>query len=262
MQERHINRSLYFDEQVKTTTKYVVPYIEQVMAITEQTRILEVGCGEGGNMVPFLQKGAYGLGIDLHTTKIANGVKIMQEQYPTAKVDFICQDIYTVELADTGQFDLIILRDVIEHLHNQERFMTYVKKFLRPNGKIFFGFPPWRMPFGGHQQVSNTKLSKVPFIHLLPSGLYAKVLRWFGENETTIAALLEIKDTGISIGRFESIVQKEQYQYDAKTLYFINPNYEIKFGLTPRRVWAPFTWIPFFKDFYTTCYYCIISQNK
>ena len=57
MQERHRNRKLYFDEQVQTTERYVIPYIEAVYPLHEGLRVLEIGCGEGGNLKPFLDRG-------------------------------------------------------------------------------------------------------------------------------------------------------------------------------------------------------------
>ena len=56
------------------------------------------------------------------------------------KLTLIAEDIYNIEPAP---FDLIILRDVIEHIHNQERFMGFLKRFIAPGGVVFFGFPAW-----------------------------------------------------------------------------------------------------------------------
>ena len=56
------------------------------------------------------------------------------------------------ELYTSRQFDLILLKDVIEHIPDQERVIPYLKEFLKPGGRVFFGFPPWYMPHGGHQQ--------------------------------------------------------------------------------------------------------------
>src|SRR5690606_21454937 len=118
---------------------------------------------------------------------------------------------------------------------NQEKFMGFVKRFLKPEGKFFLAFPPWYNPFGGHQQICKSRvLSKLPFFHILPVFLYKGILKLFGENQKTINDLLEIKETGISIERFERILKKENYIIETNTLYFINPNYETKFGLKPR----------------------------
>ena len=52
MQERHINRDRYFEEQAQTTRKYYIPYIKRIVGDLPE-KVLEVGCGEGGNLLPF-----------------------------------------------------------------------------------------------------------------------------------------------------------------------------------------------------------------
>src|SRR5690606_20716375 len=141
----------------------------------------------------------------------------------------ICEDIYKADL-NGKTFDLIMMRDVIEHIPNQEKFMGFVKKYLKPDGKFFLGFPPWQNPFGGHQQIcSNKILSKMPYFHLLPSSAYRWILKTFEKNEARVEGLMEIKETGISIDRFERILKKENYHVNKRTFFFINPNYETKF---------------------------------
>jgi SAM-dependent methyltransferase len=261
MQKRHIDRKQYFKEQGITTEKYVIPYIEDYVVINESTRVLEIGCGEGGNLIPFLERDCRVVGVDLNTKQIENARSFFEESLPNAQWTLLSEDIYKVDLEQLGQFDLIIMRDVIEHIHNQERFLNFIKVLLKPKGRIFFGFPPWRMPFGGHQQICQNKLlSKLPFFHLLNARLYKWVLLAFNESEKTIADLLEIKETGISINRFERILQKEKYIFERKDLFFINPNYEIKFGLKPRKLNGLFASISYLRDFYTTCYYCLVSK--
>ncbi len=261
MQERHQNKRQYFEEQARTTENYVLPYIEQSMPVTAATRVLEIGCGEGGNLVPFLRRGCAAVGVDLNQTKIDLGLSYLQDVVPEANVDLIVQDIYASDAARLGTFDLIILRDVIEHIHDQERFLRFVHNFLRPEGRIFFGFPPWRMPFGGHQQICGSKaLNKLPWFHLLPAPWYRKVLSGFGEPESRIEALLEIKETGISIDQFSALVSKTGFRFEQKDLWLINPNYETKFGLTPRKVPSFIDRIPWVKDFFITCCYALIRK--
>jgi len=262
MQERHKNRKIYFEEQGLTTSQYVIPYVESVLPINDSVRVLEIGCGEGGNLMPFIERGCEVVGIDLNEAQIDRARAYIKETIPASKATLIYDDIYNIDPTKLGAFDLIFMRDVIEHIHNQEKFMPFLLNFIKPNGKIFFGFPPWRMPFGGHQQICRSGLlSKLPFFHLLPMPLYKWVLKSFGEPDKTIGDLIEIKDTGISINRFEKIVAESGYAFDKKDLYFINPNYKIKFGLTPRKLSVLVKSIPFVRDFFTTCYYCIIHQK-
>lgn len=258
MQERHIDRQKYFNEQAYTTKKYVIPFIESVISINENTSVLEIGCGEGGNLKPFADLGCNTIGIDILEGKINNAKRFFADHKNVSKITFIANDIYNEE-AITEKFDVIFMRDVLEHIHNQEKFLHYAKRFLKPNGKFFLGFPPWQNPFGGHQQMCKSKLlSKLPYWHILPMSIYKGIMKMFGENKSVIEGLVEIKDTRISIERFKRIIKKENYKVDKVKFYFINPNYEIKFKLKVREQSKIFSSIPYFRNYtITTCYYLI-----
>ena len=261
MQERHVDRKRYFNEQIYTTQKYIIPFINKVMEISNETDVLEIGCGEGGNLKPFLDLGCNVTGVDLSHGKIEKGKNFFKDDPNKEKIKLITEDIY--QSASLGKYDLIIMRDVIEHIHNQEKFMEYVKKFLNPHGKIFLAFPPWYNPFGGHQQVCENKLlSKLPFFHILPAPIYKGILKLFGESNPKIDSLLEIKSTGITIERFEKILKQSRYKTEKKKLFFINPNYEVKFGLKPKDGIPLLSSIPLIKDFVTTSAYYIISFSE
>lgn len=263
MQERHKNRKTYFEEQGVTTKNYVIPYIEQVKNIKNGTRVLEIGCGEGGNLSPFIELKCEIVGIDLNKKKIDNARLFIAEKYSNPNIQLKAINIYDVTYEEIGSFDIIFLRDVIEHIPKQGRFMKHLKLFMKPNGVVFFGFPPWKMPFGGHQQICQSKiLSKLPYYHLLPNFLYNSILKVFGEKQGTIGSLLEIKNTRIGINRFNRIVRSSNYQFIKKDLYLINPNYEVKFGLKPRIQFSIISGIPYFRDFFTTCLYCLIKDEE
>ena len=261
MQLRHKNSLIYFQEQSECTRKYVIPYIEQVLPVTPNLRILEIGCGEGGNLKPFLQLGCQCVGVDIDVAQLEKAKQYLSDYSHEEKLTLIARDIYTVTPDEIGTFDIIMLRDVIEHIPNQERFMHYLKDFMHGESIVFFGFPVWCNPFGGHQQIcSNKLLAHMPWLHLFPNALYKKVLHWGKEKPGTIKGLLEIKATGISLHRFEKILSKEQYQVLCHTHYLINPNYEIKFGLRPRIV-PKLLQIPYLQDFYTTAMYYVVKKH-
>ena len=100
----------------------------------------------------------------------------------------------------------------------------------------------------------------MPYFHLLPRSIYKFILRTFKEKDARIEGLLEIKDTGISIERFERIVKKEQYKIIKRTFYLFNPNYETKFGLKPRHQIKLISSIPWIRNFFTTAMYYVISK--
>ena len=262
MHERHLNKKKYFEEQSNTTLRYVIPFIEDVFAIEKGIDVLEIGCGHGGNLKPFLDAGCNVTGIDIIDDHVALARESYKDHPYSRNLRLISGDIYLVKEGELPQFDLIVMKDVIEHIHNQERFMGYVKGFLKPGGRMFIAFPPWRMPFGGHQQVCESRLLSVaPYIHLFPDPVYRFILHSFGERETRIAELLEVKSTGLSIERFRTIVAKEKFEVEKVQLYLVNPNYEIKFRLKPRVQFPAFTSLPYFRDFLTTCCYYLIRKR-
>jgi SAM-dependent methyltransferase len=263
MQKRHQNKEAYFEEQNHTTREYVIPFIESFLPLNATCKVLEIGCGEGGNLIPFLDKGCKVTGVDISESKILHATRFLKT-HPRAKdLALLAQDIYDSSEDLDQDFDLIMMRDVIEHIHDQDRFMGYVKRFLKPDGLFLLIFPPWYNPFGGHQQICRNRiLSRLPYFHLLPVWLYRIVLKAGSEDERTIAELLEIKQTGISIERFRQIVKRHNYQIIKETFYFINPNYEIKFGLKHRKQTRFIAALPFIRNLFTTSVYYLIRKNR
>lgn len=141
MQKRHFDYTQYFEEQSYTTLHFVIPYFEKIIPVTAELTVLEIGCGEGGNLKPFVDLGCRVTGIDLNEGKIKMGEKIFDSHPYRKNISLIYGDIYLHP--DLGKFDLIILRDVIEHLPDQDRFMGYMKNYLHPTSLVYFGFPPW-----------------------------------------------------------------------------------------------------------------------
>jgi SAM-dependent methyltransferase len=259
MFEFHGDRKRYFDIQVENTTRYVIPFIEQYRKIEQGMRVLEIGCGEAGVLKAFIDKGCAGVGVELDEPRLVNARLWMEEELKKGAVHFVSKDIYKADIETelNGRFDIIVLKDVIEHIHNQEKLIGWLKSFLTPRGVIFFGFPPWQMPFGGHQQVMHNRfLSRLPYFHLLPMGIYKAILRKYGEG---VEAFAEIKETGISIERFEKIVKTTGYKIVQNTHYLVNPIYEYKFGWKPRKQAALIKSIPYVRNYLTTCVYYLIT---
>lgn len=262
MQERHTNRERYFIEQGIVTEKYIIPYIESVCTISPEMVIGEIGCGEGGNLRPFLDRGHQVIGIDLSQSKIENGINYYANHPNKHNLTLIAEDIYDTDPNSVAKFDLIIMRDTIEHIPNQELFLKRVRDFLTPQGKIFFGFPPWCMPFGGHQQLCKNKfMSVLPYYHLLPPFLYKGLLKLAGESKATIEGLMEVRDTRISVNRFNRIIKASGFSYVRKDLYLVNPGYEIKFKLKTRKLPA-FLALPYLRDFLATSYYSLVQKEN
>jgi SAM-dependent methyltransferase len=261
---QHLDPKVRFAQQVDNARAYVLPFINRAIPVHQEMTLLDIGCGDGGVLLPFLEMGCKATGIELDVEKSNHARNFLAEFIQTGQVEIINLNIYEeAALQDYKEkFDIILLKDVIEHIPDQSRFIPYMKQFLKPGGVVYFGFPPWQMPHGGHQQVCRNRfLSVLPYFHLLPAVLYSRILRLGGEYESTINELLEIKTTGISIERFEKLALAGGYSIVASTHYLINPIYRFKFGWQPREQFSWLRRIPILRNFFTTCVYYLIRRN-
>lgn len=261
MYEFHGDKRYYFDMTHKVTVGHIIPFIKEQYQFPSEMRVLEIGCGEAGVLKAFTDLGYKCTGIELEESRLEFAREFMKDELENGKIQFLNKDIYDVNPeVDLGtKFDLIILKDVIEHIPNQEKFMPQLHRFLNKGGVVFFAFPPWQMPYGGHQQVLPGKLaSKMPYYHLLPGGLYPSFMKMFGVNESGIKTMEEIRDTGISIERFERICKVSEFFVVKKSSYLFNPIYEYKFGIKPRKQLNIIANIPFLRNYLVMGMYYLV----
>jgi SAM-dependent methyltransferase len=225
-------------------------------------RVLEIGCAEGGVLKAFTDRGCFCTGVELSSSKIANAQIFMKEEIEVGLVKFICKNIYDLDFKAefAHQFDLIVLKDTIEHIPNQYKIISYLKYLLKKDGHIFFGFPPWSMPWGGHQQICASKfLMFLPYFHLLPQNVYQFILKSFSESPSKIQDLLEIKETGISSLRFEKIINRCQFTIKSTRFYLINPIYFYKFRWKPTKQFLLLQNSPWLRDIFSTTVYYLVK---
>lgn len=260
MQARHKNRTIYFKELSITSKNYFVPYIRRWHPVEAGMNVLEIGCGEGGNLLPFAEMGCNTTGVDMAESRIEDAVTFFKTAH--AKGVFIAQDIFLLD-GLKQDFDIIICHDVLEHIADKELFLAYLNTYLKPQGIVFMSFPAWQMPFGGHQQICKSKiLSHLPFIHLLPATIYRLLLRAFRESDGCITELLSIKHTRMTIESFENLVKNTPLSIQNRELWLINPHYKIKFGLTPRKLNKCIAHIPIFRNFFSTSCFYILKKTS
>jgi len=263
--KQHLIIDERYRQQVENARDYVIPFIEEVLPLQPGMKVMEIGCDAGGVLTACLEKDVFVLGVDLKENAIRKANEFHTDAIQLGKAEFVVQNVYEQAFLDSWKdtFDLIILKDTIEHIPDQERFIPYLIHFLKPSGKIFFGFPPWYMPFGGHQQIARQKLtSKLPYYHLLPKTIYRAFLKNAGETDSVIKALLEIKETGISIERFERIIKNNPLKIEHSTHFLINPIYKYKFGWEPKVQYSLMRGIPYLRNLMTTCVWYVIGRKK
>lgn len=216
----------HFFEQIEYTNKYLIPYFEKYIPNFNKLKILEVGCAEAGLLDVFNKKG-----IEIH------GLEISQERVNIAlsknpKLKIVVGDI-TDELILTKleKYDFIIMREVIEHIHNKEAAFSNLKNLLNPNGYLFISFPPKYSPFAGHQQIAKSFLKMIPYLHLLPKNVLKTIAKSLGEKEDYVDEIKLHYSTGMAINKFEKLCKQFSFEPIIKDLFLFRPIYAFRFGL-------------------------------
>lgn len=93
--------------------------------------VLEVGCGAGGVLYPFHLAGAKVVGVDFDSDYLdegrSRGLDLREGGCEMA--------------VDAGPFDIIILKDVLEHVANLDKILAQLKELLRNSGRIYIQVP-------------------------------------------------------------------------------------------------------------------------
>ncbi len=224
----HGNHKLYWEYQVRVTNEKLIPILREWNFDPQGKRILEIGSGDGGIIHTFAEMGATCTGLDLNEKRAEIGTQFATIEIPTIIGDFCTPEI----LAKLdGNYDLILVRDVLEHLLDKETALTNINKLLAKDGHVFFDFPSWYMAFAGHQQAMNSFLRYIPFIHYLPRSFYARLVYWSEKERPQIFSdLMDTYDARITFNKFEKLVDDHGLLIEKSRMYLVNPSYEIKFG--------------------------------
>jgi 2-polyprenyl-3-methyl-5-hydroxy-6-metoxy-1,4-benzoquinol methylase len=123
----------WFEEQVSSGHK-ILNQLKDLGVISHDLsgkRVLEVGCGSGGILIPFTEIGAEVVGIDFDDTYMEAGRK--------RGLNLIDQSIY--EFQTDKKFDLIVLKDVLEHLPDLNLVLQKLKSLLSETGNVYIQVP-------------------------------------------------------------------------------------------------------------------------
>jgi SAM-dependent methyltransferase len=123
-------------------------------------RVLDVGCGHGATCIYLAQHGAARVvGLDIDERRLTFARERLASAYPHLSERVTFESSLREE-----QFDLILSKDVLEHVDDLEGTVARLVTHLAPGGRLAMGWGPlWYSPYGGH----ITFMTRVPWIHLL-----------------------------------------------------------------------------------------------
>jgi SAM-dependent methyltransferase len=102
-------------------------------------RILDLGCGEGKEVLALAQRGLCVIAIDLSFTQLQRVRQLLREQYPEANVHFAQANAEELPFA-AHSFRVIYGKAILHHL-DLEFSARQITKLLKPGGRASFAEP-------------------------------------------------------------------------------------------------------------------------
>lgn len=252
--------SYYWEYQYILGRDYIVPFFRSKGLFQSGFNVCEIGSAEGGVLFAFAEKGGkYCLGTDIAENRLIAGEKIAD--YFNQQIEFCRHNILTEEIPSQWQnrFQIVILRDVIEHLDEPKMALENIAKLLSKNGVVYITFPPYFSPFGGHQHLLNNFWGRFPFIHWFPDPLFTLLVK--NGRELDVEEVLRLKKNKFTLSKFYSAANLSGLEIKYQRFYLIRPVYKIKFGFPtiPIPNWIKFQ---FLRDVFSTEAEIILTQKK
>lgn len=119
------------------------------LALPPDARILEAGCGTGGNLAMLAQHGqVQAMELDGQARRMAQAKGIAQ--------------VAAGRLPDAlpypqGRFDLIVLLDVLEHVEDDQRTLERLGSLLKPGGHLLISVPAFSFLWSTHDEAHHHK---------------------------------------------------------------------------------------------------------
>lgn len=131
----HLDNENLIDEAAPETVR--------IGAIQPADRVLDFGCGRGALCVALARYGCEVVGVDFSAEAIRFAEKL-KKRFPAAvqkKIRFDCRKIE--ELSFQGEFDVIVLNQVYEHLHDWQLKILFakLKRALKKGGVLVISTP-------------------------------------------------------------------------------------------------------------------------
>ena len=121
-------------------------FIKMQMPQSSTNKVLEIGCGVGGNVGLLSQSGQY-RGIDMHKPAI----DYCSEKYP--QFEFQCTRVEDIpQEFNSNKFDSIYILDVLEHIDDQVAILKSAQNYLTQSGKILVTVPAFEFLWSPHDE--------------------------------------------------------------------------------------------------------------
>lgn len=220
--------------QAKLAAGYLIPVLRNWGVGLEGKKFLEVGCGDGGCAAEFHRSGCRATALDIDERLVSIASSLNEKE--GLRIGTYTGDIRQPDCPglNEGPFDIVLLRDVAEHIDDLEGALAILRRSLADDGVMFIVFPPYYSPFGAHQQILPRKkvgfvtYNKLPWIQMLPDPVFAALTRGDESSHREVARLRCIR---LTIRGFERHVGEAGLKVLRRKFYLTRPTHGLRYGI-------------------------------
>jgi len=113
--------------------RHMIAYMETAKMISGT--VLEIGCGEGYGITELAPKAEQYFAVDKYNTPISEELKEKNN------IIFKQMEVPPLKGIDNNSIDFVVTFQVIEHINNDELFISEIYRVLKPGGKLILTTP-------------------------------------------------------------------------------------------------------------------------
>lgn len=226
-------KKIYWEYQYLLGRDYLVPLLKDWGISLAGKWVLDIGCAEAGVLCAFAEEGARSIGMEISPQRITLALHLAQPRH-LEQIRFVLADFLNTPLKpESHSFDLILLRDVIEHLPEKHKVLARLHALMGTHTRLFITFPPFYSPFGGHQQVLHSGFRYLPYFHALPTPfwlLFRFLISHLDTNSGYLKEVEKLRRYRISIGLFLKSIRLHNFRIVAHRFYLSRPSHRLRYG--------------------------------
>lgn len=130
----------YFRQQIAKSDAKITWEYERLLHLagvipTPATRVLDLGCGAAPGLRYFAARGVPAIGVDVAPAALHEARALLPDSL------LVCADLDAALPFADGAIDLIVLREVVEHLQRVSPLLAECRRVLRPGGRVALTTP-------------------------------------------------------------------------------------------------------------------------